>query len=281
MEEGNCLGALKARISALSDNEFVSERESILSGLPDPVLQRRLRRLRQRKNAISEIDSRISFLAAVAAGKVSHVSEKTRRLYASSVTLSIDKDKCLGCDVSHKVCPKESIEVKETAEIKDSCVLCGLCVPFCPTGAMSIRIDGKDQVIMAGKSLPAIGLQEGGIKRLFEGSISIRTELCPPDCEKCVSACPTGLIERTGKGGEPVLDPKKCVLCGACRNACPKDAIAIERSRLRCSDDGFSAALTSAIRSLVGESKANVHHNAASLSKIESIMKKDFKEYLE
>jgi ferredoxin len=40
-------------------------------------------------------------------------------LYASHVRLVLDKEKCILCDVSHTICPKEAITVKEDITINN------------------------------------------------------------------------------------------------------------------------------------------------------------------
>ena len=42
-------------------------------------------------------------------------------------------------------------------------------------------------------------------------------------CSVCVTQCRYGAVEM--QGDRPVFDLECCVLCGACREACPVDAI--------------------------------------------------------
>ncbi|PIU62832.1 hypothetical protein COX58_02680 [archaeon CG_4_10_14_0_2_um_filter_Archaea_38_6] len=43
-------------------------------------------------------------------------------------------------------------------------------------------------------------------------------------CNGCVEACPVGAMERHN---EVVVDAEKCIDCGACAIACPKNAITL------------------------------------------------------
>jgi Ni,Fe-hydrogenase III small subunit/NAD-dependent dihydropyrimidine dehydrogenase PreA subunit len=51
----------------------------------------------------------------------------------------------------------------------------------------------------------------------FRGLPLVSAEPCPPDCEACVKACPTGAITL-----DPfTIDLGRCVFCAACEEACP------------------------------------------------------------
>jgi len=54
--------------------------------------------------------------------------------------LSVDTDKCTGCNICEKVCPFGAVVVIDgKAQVQDNCTLCGACVTSCPVGALSIE----------------------------------------------------------------------------------------------------------------------------------------------
>lgn len=55
-------------------------------------------------------------------------------------------------------------------------------------------------------------------------NMEIESDLCGV-CEKCVPACPHGLIKRVGYS---MKVDKDCVNCGECYDSCPLGAIFLE-----------------------------------------------------
>lgn len=58
------------------------------------------------------------------------------------VTLNIDKEKCIGCNLCVQVCPHRVLQMSERkAEIKnkDRCIECGACGKNCPTEAIFLN----------------------------------------------------------------------------------------------------------------------------------------------
>ncbi|MBN2422085.1 4Fe-4S binding protein [Candidatus Woesearchaeota archaeon] len=279
----NSLEEFYKELEKIDESKFNTIKQGICSWIKtevgDTTLARRINNLKYKENIIKTIKKRVEYLK-----KIEQCLEKDKiqvglDLYVNSVKLVLDKEKCIRCGVSHTVCPKEAVTLEgEKIEVeKDKCVLCGLCVPFCPTGALEIFVDGNpEQLVYKNESLPELPdfeiINETKIKRLFTGSITIDESKCPEKCEECVVACPINVIEREGK--KVIVDRDKCVLCGACKHACPEEAIEIKRNRILTKEKkGFSASWTEVIDKLLGTEKVNLGLNAGSMEKMIDIVK--------
>jgi NAD-dependent dihydropyrimidine dehydrogenase PreA subunit len=67
---------------------------------------------------------------------------KNLRYLENVSTLSLEKDKCIGCGLCAVVCPHRVFEVSgKKAEIKDlnACIECGACVINCPVQAVKVN----------------------------------------------------------------------------------------------------------------------------------------------
>ncbi len=132
----------------------------------------------------------------------------------------IDIDKCDYCKLCEDMCPEDAITIEgehvdaDAPEIKGEvlideklCINCGRCKMICPYDAVEVE-------------------------KSFEGKI--RTiEFCmqqcdPQGCKACFDICPTDAwyIPPDHKID---VETDACIYCGACGNACPKDAIRVKR----------------------------------------------------
>lgn len=145
------------------------------------------------------------------------------KMYINDIVLSLDKKRCIRCDLCLKVCPKEAItfirQKDRSVAIdidKDKCVLCGICVPFCPSNALTLLVDGKPRLILDdGKGLPR-----------FPDKIEVNIEKCPEGCKDCVPVCPVKVI-KTMKPKGVQIDRERCLRCPWCLESCKYDAIKI------------------------------------------------------
>ena len=58
------------------------------------------------------------------------------------ITLSLEKEKCIGCTLCQVVCPHRVLEIvtkKAVIVHKERCIECGACMSNCPVGAIKVR----------------------------------------------------------------------------------------------------------------------------------------------
>lgn len=127
---------------------------------------------------------------------------------------------CIGCAQCANVCPNKCITMhgleagfenlatpKISARAK-GCILCMACTQVCPTGA-----------------LEKIEPTEAGKKAVRMGTAYVIEDLCYSfagrTCGVCFRACPlAGTAITLGLYEQPHINPKHCVGCGLCEQAC-------------------------------------------------------------
>jgi 4Fe-4S ferredoxin len=128
-----------------------------------------------------------------------------------------------------EVCPTDAIKVStKTSEngktlitdvqiMEDSCFYCKRCQLACPLDAIEV-------------------------KKPFQGTIELNTDLCPSGCTVCADICPTDAIKV--ENNHVQVYPKFCIFCSACQKLCPKEAIKVNRNWIFHSDVKAAAWLT-------------------------------------
>lgn len=132
-------------------------------------------------------------------------------LQVKNYKLTLDKNRCVGCQVCSLACPKEAIKTQKQPKIQGEkakkakvdvdlakCNFCGICDVTCPYGAIKVELNGKhDLSILEKESYP----------QLVRG-ISVDTRKCEKECVACENACPLSLIRisKVGFDGKPVTD---------------------------------------------------------------------------
>ena len=126
-------------------------------------------------------------------------------------------------------CPTEAIKVstKKTENgktviidvqiMEDSCFYCKRCQSACPLDAIEV-------------------------KKPFQGTIELNTDLCPSGCTVCVDICPTDAIKL--ENDNLSVYPEFCIFCSACQKVCPKEAVKVKRNWIFHSDVKAAAWLT-------------------------------------
>lgn len=155
----------------------------------------------------------------------------TRTLWVDKLVLTIDLEKCIGCELCRKVCPKEAVALRKRADKyaeskfhgrrslplvdEETCSMCGLCASFCPVKA--ITLSKRNSMHGTEEDIVPI-LDVGGIPHFSRG-MELDSSLCPPGCSDCVGACPRQAL--TVEEGEIKLDRSRCLSCAHCHAVCP------------------------------------------------------------
>ena len=171
-----------------------------------------------------------------------HTLTLLRPMITRRYELTVDHDKCCGCEICSTVCPHDSISLSEPVLVdgrlvkarrvdidENTCSFCGECVVLCPTHALSMTINGKIEIpVLKGEAFPML----------------IRTVKVDSDsCEACadtayIDACPVDAIsaeiERDAQG-TPVavrnvdVDRGACISCTHCMETGPKRCITVTK----------------------------------------------------
>ena len=162
--------------------------------------------------------------------------------YARNYSLTLDRNRCVGCEICKTVCPKEAIEIRPVAKStgekakrptldisEQKCHYCGICEAICPYGAISVLTNGEHLVpVVKTESFPQL---------IHE--IEVDTSKCDVDCVECEKVCPLNLIKVSvlnpeGKEDKPKVNVniKKefCPGCRLCEMKCPDGAISVVRT---------------------------------------------------
>jgi 4Fe-4S ferredoxin len=216
--------------------------------------------------------------------------------------IDIDENKCSLCEVCGYLCPTGAISFTMNGsekhilvdskgfpgfpppleiDVKKCPSDCKKCEDACPLDLKAIKVVGRGKIEIRKNCIRCVrckeACEEGAIKvnPLFHGQIKIDVEKCPANCDECVDACPTEAIEMKAGATKVTYDEKYCVLCGACKIACPvPEAITIQRSTVFSKDDGFSAAWTSAFEKLTSPVSLEAFYETRSGRKLEELLKK-------
>lgn len=210
-----------------------------------------------------------------------------RKMVTLHTTLTWDLERCVGCQIGPLVCPKDAIShvpaVLENGRLTQKasvdidpqkCVFCGMCVVMCPMKAITMEVNGKEEVpVQKAEAFPMLIesnkfnreafdmarkdfviencptnvirylaesdtlkvdqrhcircrqceiASEGAftVVQPWQGSVTLRRELCVEGCLACADICPTRALH-INEEGHLVLADYYCIKCGACMQVCP------------------------------------------------------------
>ncbi|MGA3111674.1 MAG: 4Fe-4S dicluster domain-containing protein [Candidatus Bathyarchaeia archaeon] len=174
-------------------------------------------------------------------------------LHVKNYKLTLDKSRCVGCQICSLACPKEAIKTQRQLKIQGQdakkakvdidlakCNFCGICDVACPYGAIKVTLNGAhDLSILAKESYPQL-----------VRDVKVDTHQCQKECVECETACPLSLIKisKIDFDGKPVeniealspsqkkrvqvnLDIQKdyCPTCRICEFKCSPGAIKVKK----------------------------------------------------
>lgn len=131
---------------------------------------------------------------------------------------------------------------------------CRLCLEACPRQVIRLAPDGSQVVpepelcLRCTQCLTVCRMQAITISPRFIGRLVIDSSRCPPDCQRCIEACPVRLIVREGQ--RVYLKQPACSLCGACLNVCDYGAIQLHREEVVAVPGTYSQAWEQAVTRL-------------------------------
>lgn len=177
--------------------------------------------------------------------------EYTVRFYHVPLSLKIDRQRCIRCDLCSLACPREALRIEADEHglqiylDHHRCVLCEVCAYVCPVSAVSLHYGDHDkELLRRSGGLPSIPdklcvqvercphpcelleHEENHWCRQQRRIVENREAECPKYCFQCVHNCPRGVYQETPEGTSP--DATLCLRCEQCQEKCPHGSIQVQ-----------------------------------------------------
>ena len=175
-------------------------------------------------------------------------------LQVKNYKLTLDKKRCVGCQICSLACPKEAIKTQKQPKTQGEkakkpkvdidlakCNFCGICDVTCPYGAIKVTLNGQhDLSVLTKESYPQL-----------VRNIKVDTNQCQKECVECETACPLSLIKisKVGYDGKPIqnfeaLSPSEkkrvqvslniqkeyCPTCRVCEFKCSPGTLKVKKA---------------------------------------------------
>ena len=174
-------------------------------------------------------------------------------LHVKNYRLTLDKNRCAGCQICTLACPKEAIKLEKQPKTLGKkakkakididlprCNFCGICDILCPYGAVKVEVNGKHVLSVVDKE---------SFPQLIR-DVQVHASKCPTDCVECENACPLDLIKaslvtpdgRTVQHGDSLVEQEKadakvkidvqkeyCPCCRICEFKCPEGVMNVRK----------------------------------------------------
>lgn len=151
-----------------------------------------------------------------------------RKMITRHHLLTLDRQRCVGCDLCTALCPQEAITV-DHGVLKDGrlaqrpavdidpqkCNFCGECVVVCPVNALSMLIDGQARIpVWEYEVFPVL------VKEIKWDGTKLPAELADTVVKVCPADVITVDVKRKGQKVSAVenvqVDTSNCIYCKQC-----------------------------------------------------------------
>jgi len=173
-------------------------------------------------------------------------------LQVQDYKLTLDKNRCVGCQICSLACPKEAIKVQKQPKIQGQkakkakidvdlakCNFCGICDITCPYGAIRVTMNGEHLLsVVEKKSFPQLIRDIKVNAENYAPNFVGTSRPCPIDLIKLTFVTPEGKpIEKTsvsvpaeiGFRAKIDLDKEHCPCCRVCEFTMPPRVMHIRK----------------------------------------------------